>query len=241
MRRTILASVSLLALSVGSQAADLGVPRMPVAVMAQSYNWTGAYAGALAGVGIGFNHWTDVNGWYNTAGQSYNSSPVGIALGLFAGYNWQVSPNFLVGVEADITYNTASGRAFVATEPAYVTARSNFAGSLRARAGVVVDRALFYVTGGLALGNPSQRWVEASGAAWKADGFRAGYVVGVGTEYMVSTQWTVRLEALYYDFGNRTATDVTPAGTTDFGNTTGYVMRARSSQVQIRAGAAYRF
>ncbi|WP_204269524.1 hypothetical protein, partial [Citrobacter freundii] len=83
-RRTILATVSLLALSVASQAADLGVPRMPVAVMAQSYNWTGAYAGALAGVGIGFNRWTDVNAWAFPAGPTFNSSPVGVALGLYA-------------------------------------------------------------------------------------------------------------------------------------------------------------
>lgn len=230
MRAYLLSSVALLALTAGSaQAQSLGAPRSPVAV---GTNWTGAYVGGLLGAGFATNRWTDVGGIYNPPNTSFTMAPVGLALGMFAGYNWQTAPNFVFGLEADITYNTATGRAHVSGGYAFVNSKSQFAGSLRARAGYAIDRALFYVTGGLAFGNPSLTYTDGNVLVAKSDSFRFGYVVGVGTEYMVSNNWTVRLEALYYDFSSNRPLDLTNSG---------YSFASRSSQVQVRAGAAYRF
>ncbi|QCK86676.1 porin family protein [Phreatobacter aquaticus] len=232
-RAKLLSSVALLALTIGSaHGQGLGAPRVPVAMTSGVANWTGAYAGALLGAGIGQNRWTDIGGIYNPPNTSFTSSPVGVALGLFAGYNWQTSANLVFGIEADITYNTASGSAHVSGGYAFVNSKSQFAGSLRGRAGVAVDKALFYVTGGLAFGNPSQSYVDNGFVVARSDSFRLGYVVGLGSEYMVSQNWTVRLEALYYDFGTNRPRDLT---------NNGYSFASRSSQIQVRAGAAYRF
>jgi outer membrane immunogenic protein len=242
-RTAFLSCVSILALSTGAEAQNIGRP-----LAAPTAGWAGAYAGVLAGAGFASNRWTDLGMsgggglWYPPAGPQYNSSPTGAALGLFAGYNWQALPFVVLGIEADITYNTARGTANVDSfGPVYVRSHSNFAGSLRARVGFAVDRALIYVTSGVALGNPSQRWFQPSGAAWKSDGAQVGFVIGAGVEYMVTPQWVIRAEAMHYDFGSRNAPNVTPASSPDFGISSGYFMRARSSQTQARVGAAYRF
>ncbi len=229
LRAQFLSSVCVLAISAGAAQAQ-GLP-------APAGGWAGGYVGGLIGAGFSMNRFTDGvapgPAVVGPAGSVYTSNPVGVALGLYAGYNWQVSPTGVLGIEADLTYNTASGSTVVAWTT--LQAKAQFAGSLRVRAGVAVDRMLLYVTGGLALGNPSVTFRDTPPAAtiWaRSDSLRAGFVVGAGAEYMVSQNWTVRFEALYYDFGSTRATDVTNSG---------YTFPTRSSQVQARVGASYRF
>jgi outer membrane immunogenic protein len=231
VRRALLSSAGLMALSLhGASAQPLPPP---------VFSWTGAYVGVLAGGGFAHTRWTDIGDGIDrwAGGGSRDVNPAGFVFGGFAGYNWQAMPGFVVGVEADLTYNTASGSALF--EPMLgrgFTAHANFAGSLRGRAGIAIDRLLLYVTGGLALGNPTARWFEPPVAShWHYSGLRAGYVIGGGAEFMVSPNWTVRVEALFYDFGSANARLTTP------GLADAYVMRVRSSQTQVRAGAAYRF
>ncbi len=150
-RSKLLSSACLIALSSGAvQAQGLSAPNT---------GWTGGYVGGLIGVGFGSNRMQeDVSGSpgaFSPAGTVYRLSGTGAVFGAYLGYNWQVSPSGLVGIEADLTYNTASGSAPTFTQDTVVRGKPQFAGSLRARAGLIVDRALFYVTGGLALGNPS--------------------------------------------------------------------------------------
>jgi outer membrane immunogenic protein len=234
VRKALLSSAGLVALSLqGASAQPLQAP---------VFSWTGAYVGVLAGAGVLSTRWTDVGfpGSTDTwaGGGSRTVSPTGFVFGGFAGFNWQAMPGFVIGVEADFTYNSGSGSAVFVDfgVPRGFTAHANFAGSLRGRAGIAVDRVLFYVTGGLALGNPFARWFDSDpGADWRVSGFRTGYVFGGGAEVMVTANWTVRVEALYFDFGTIAPTQATgqfPAG---------YVMRTRSSQTQARVGAAYRF
>ena len=228
-RTKLLSSACLIALSTGAvQAQGLSAPNT---------GWTGAYVGGLIGVGFASNRMQeDISGSpgaFSPAGTVYRLSGTGAVFGAYLGYNWQVSPTGVVGVEADLTYNTASGSASTFTQDIFATGKAQFAGSLRARAGLVVDRALFYVTGGLALGNPSIS-VDRPGIPTFArqSSLRAGFVVGLGTEYMVSQAWTIRFEGLYYDFGSSRAADLT---------NNGYVFPTRASQFQARVGASYRF
>lgn len=222
LRTNLLSSACVLAISAGAAHAQ--------SLPAPAGGWAGGYVGGLVGAGFSMNRFSDVGGAIGPAGTTYNINPVGVALGLYAGYNWQVSPTGVVGVEADLTYNTASG-----STPGIwggsVSAKAQFAGSLRLRGGVAIDRALLYVTAGLALGNPSQYavWGAPQG---QINSLRVGLAFGAGVEYMVSRNWTVRFETIYYDFGSSRATDLT---------NTGYVFPTRSSQVQARVGASYRF
>jgi outer membrane immunogenic protein len=106
------------------------------------------------------------------------SGPVG---GLEVGYNWQASPNILLGVEADISFaavsGTATGTSNLALAPVIrlqsTTSREDteWYGTLRGRLGwLATPNLLVFGTGGLAYGRTS---VSAT------DAFN-GFVLGVG-------------------------------------------------------------
>lgn len=237
-RQSFLSGFVASLLTVGqASAADVG------AAPAGAIDWTGFYAGGLLGAGFTRHQWTDVGnqaGGFVFDGTSRSFGSTGFVFGGFAGYNWQLSPSLLVGLESDLTYNTA--RSFKAWQPGFNYGIQSNGGLLwtgRARAGVTVDRLLLFVTGGLAVGNTDTRtnnsaFVVPPFADFNAT--RVGFVVGAGVEYMVQRNWTLRAEALYTDFGSRSML-AAPIN----GLSAGKVLRVRSSQTQIRLGAAYRF
>src|ERR1700747_3357289 len=87
-------------------AADMAVKAPPPAP-APVYNWTGWYAGVNAGASFG-NAKTDFNvlsvltsGIVPGFSQSDTTYPSGFMGGGQIGYNWQLSPIWVVGLEAD--------------------------------------------------------------------------------------------------------------------------------------------
>src|SRR5579872_3129300 len=97
----------LLALAAGNaaSAADLPIKAPP----SQSQDlWTGAYVGAHVGYALGNSDWT--------AFDTGSGAPVASGLldfyrkfgglfgGLQLGYNYQISPHWVAGMEADITF-----------------------------------------------------------------------------------------------------------------------------------------
>src|SRR5215213_3448971 len=104
--RSLLVGVSLLAISgIAATAADLRRP-LPYAAPAAPYmpyfTWTGFYIGANGGYGWGESRWNFPGG---TTGD-FNVS--GGAIGVTAGYNYQIGPTVL-GVEADIDWTNIRG------------------------------------------------------------------------------------------------------------------------------------
>jgi len=72
-----------------------------------------------------------------------------------------------------------------------------------------VDRALFYVTGGLAVTNVKftdsfGSFGNTSVAAISSNTTRVGWTVGGGIEYAFTNNWSAKAEYLYADFGNFT-------------------------------------
>jgi len=165
-------------------AADMAVKAPPPAP-APVYNWTGWYAGVNLGASFGHVKTTSapvtvVRGVgpapFTTPGVSDISSPSGFIGGGQIGYNWQFSPVWVAGLEADfqgaleresntVTGNfsgTASGGAVPppgfnaagSTVMAYQT-KIEWFGTVRGRIGYVWGNngdVLTYVTGGLAYG-----------------------------------------------------------------------------------------
>jgi outer membrane immunogenic protein len=95
-------------------AADMPVKAPPAPPPAPVYNWNGFYAGVNVGASFGRAK-TDFNGapvtvfdhgtaFANTPGfsDSQITAPSGIIGGAQIGYNWQFSPIWVVGLEADI-------------------------------------------------------------------------------------------------------------------------------------------
>ncbi len=210
MKKFLLAGTAAIALASGAQAADLGVPRGAVAgvVVAPAFSWTGFYLGGQIG-GV----WARQGG-SNTTLAGTNPVPLafgnGFVGGLHVGFNYQIN-QIVVGAEADIEASTVSGARRGVAGAAVpgllfdMTMRQSFMGSLRARAGVAMDRTLFYVTGGVAFTSARNTMANAGAAPFHTfTTTRAGWTVGAGVEHAFAPNWTARLEYRYANFGSFT-------------------------------------
>lgn len=140
-------------------------------------DWRGLYGGLHVGGGVG-----DAN--------SANTS--GVLAGAQAGYNFQVD-QIVFGGEADITASSVDHKSFLTKY------RQKWTASLRGRAGVAVDRVLFYGTLGVGFsGN------EYKDAVAKSDSTQAGLVVGAGAEVKMTQNVSLRGEYLHYNFSSAT-------------------------------------
>jgi outer membrane immunogenic protein len=196
MKKLLLGTVAALAVVTSAEAADLGAARVPVAaaVMAPAFNWTGFYLGVHAG--YGFGHADTVN----IIAQSFPSSPVGPLIGGQIGFNYQIN-SIVLGAEADLAFAAVSGRHQVVAFPGIsIYHRTTALGSLRARGGYAVDRALFYVTGGLGFQRVTFGQADPGGGVEERYS-RTGWTLGAGVEYAITPNVTAKLEYAYYNFG----------------------------------------
>lgn len=202
--RGSIAALSLLAFTGGAQAADLAdVP---------SY-WNGFYIGAQAG-------YYDTDLYFEGVGGPGDFSfgfKDGATIGGYAGFNWQLDNNFVIGLEGD--YNAALGSSVFSGKKAGTADMDSF-GSIRARIGYAIDSTLIYATGGLALAHID------FGPGDGLDDLSAGYVVGGGVEHFVTNNVSLKGEFLYMDYP-----DLFTGGGTSVG-IDGYT---------VRVGAAWHF
>jgi outer membrane immunogenic protein len=221
-----------LALAQGASAADMPV-KAPAAIVAQ--NWTGLYVGGNIGYGWGQSSstelFTDSNTPTNlgdccTAGFSRGTigslNPSGGFIGAQIGYNRQVAPNWVLGVEADIHYSAIKGSTAgrftnpLGTFPTDGTAEQKLQwfGTVRGRAGFVTAPGfLLYVTGGLAFGQIKYSMLASEVppgdlyiSNMNADTTRAGFTVGGGVERMINNRLSWKAEYQYIDLGSVDAT-----------------------------------
>jgi outer membrane immunogenic protein len=234
---------------------------------AQGVEWRGAYIGGFVGAAwmdrafeTGLSgEWSNplnplnqvdrdallplLNGGKNTAGA------IG---GAAAGYNWQLD-SLLLGVEAD--YSALDGKnsttsTITAISPYRVETSTNidWVATVRGRLGVALDRSLFYVTGGLALGEPTftQSIVQLNFPYVQTDASnstKAGWVLGAGLEHALDDEWSFRLQYLHVDFGSQSGGS---AGVCPPPNVTVCVVYTGSHTVDFAldsasAGIIYRF
>jgi outer membrane immunogenic protein len=233
---------AVLAVSAAS-AADLAVKAPITPVATSAYSWAGFYIGGNVGYSWGraaSNLNADpvtvnLNGFtpFNTPGfvGSDALTPKGAIGGGQIGYNWQTSPNWIFGVEADVQ---ASGEkasrsfsnAFSFTAPPPnppfpvsgiatmdYAANINWFGTVRGRVGYAWDRILFYATGGLAYGGVKIAGTNTVSGTVAGLPFlsvigighsqvNAGWTVGAGLEGALGDRWTWKAEYLYLDLGS---------------------------------------
>ena len=123
--------------------------------------------------------------------------------GAQAGYNWQPSPNWLIGIEGDIGLSRTK-RSFIDFNDSNIQfgTRSGLFGTLRGRLGYVTGPALLYVTAGPALLHVSHQFDDSDslgGAAVTKSRTAAGSTVGGGIEAVLTHNWTAKAEYLYVD------------------------------------------
>jgi len=233
--RSLLASTLLaLACSASAQAADLGVPRSPVAaaVMAPSFSWTGFYVGIDAGFWHGRNGYRFTNVAPTTFGNDSEAK-----IGGHVGYRHQFANNFVIGAEADLSWLMGRRRDYPgAGAPFFLSSRFRYDSSVRAIGGYAFDRALAYVTAGVTFANYSGCGsVVAGGACFPNTaygGTRTGLTVGAGLAYAVTPNISVRTEYLYGAYGVRVQPAIGFAGTD---------IRHRLDTHTVRLGVSYTF
>jgi len=224
MKKLLLATTALVAFAgIGSaSAADLPVKAPPMApVAAPVFSWTGFYIGGH--LGYGWQHWeTDT---FNSAGVLLDSTS-GQRQGVFGGgqigVNYMVAPQFLIGLEADISASDIKGSfsACTATGCATSDTKVDDFGTIRGRVGYALDRVLFYGTGGWAWshsqtdrridcvvagggicpGGPSPS--PLTGMVASASGSQNGWTAGAGIEWAFAQNWTFKVEYLHLQFDN---------------------------------------
>ena len=181
MRKLLLSSVAIVAMSASAMAADL--PRRETAVapiyVAPIFTWSGFYVGLNAGATFNDNdHRYRADGAFRNANNPYagavviydneyngfrNDDDATFTGGAQMGFNWQFGA-WVAGVEADINYRgngDNNGFNILGTGNNYNNYglyhsgadRGNWFGTLRARLGFALDRTLIYATGGLAVGD----------------------------------------------------------------------------------------
>jgi outer membrane immunogenic protein len=202
-----LAIAALLLTSTTAFAADLAPqPAEPEAPVYVPYNWTGFYAGIHLGV-VGTGDAKATNLVTGASAKFNNTDFIG---GAHAGYNYEFPQGFVIGLEGDIDYVNLSktGNFSGATFTESDKFKTDWQGSIRARAGYAFDRILPYVTGGVAFGDEK---LTVSGVDTVTGAFggsksttRTGWTVGGGVEYAMTDNILLRAEVRYSDFGKKT-------------------------------------
>ena len=110
MKKILYVSISVVALLRAMTANAADFPRsMPVSeVIPASFSWNGFYFGTHTGVAVGKTTTSNVapfGGFDSGVPLSYELNPVSVFGGGQFGYNWQVSPSWVFGLETDINYN----------------------------------------------------------------------------------------------------------------------------------------
>jgi hypothetical protein len=105
------------ALMPGTLAAAADLPPLP------AWTWSGFYVGGQIGAFGGTSTFSDPDG-PSVFGDKVNTS--GFLAGLQLGYNWQVSPRWVAGVLADLSYLDSNG-SFTCLQASPIIVGSNIA------------------------------------------------------------------------------------------------------------------
>jgi outer membrane immunogenic protein len=222
-----LAAAAVSGFAQATQAADLPVkapPPPPAAVAALS--WTGFYVGGHAGYGWGEDGGMSFTDFFPGAfatsfglGQTprfVGVDPQGAIGGGKIGYNLQVTPQWVLGLQADLsassikgsgTYNFAGIPGGVpAPATTHVAQSLDWLSTIRGRVGYAFDRLLVFGTGGLAFGAVKSDFEINYGAglatvANSVSSTRSGWSAGAGAEYKLDARWSASVEWLHYDLG----------------------------------------
>ena len=193
-----------LSLSAPAGAADL---RRPPPAYLPPPIWTGFHVGAH--VGGAFSGEDASSGFFGTP-VTFSTNPSGVIGGLEFGYDYQFSPNWLVGAELELSWSSASGNFnFITTTPGGAVASGifnsnhNWYDTFTGRVGYVISDWVLYAKGGAAWINADYSLaVSGPFGGGSVNDTRGGFTVGVGAEWMFAPGWSTKLEYDYLGFGS---------------------------------------
>jgi outer membrane immunogenic protein len=214
MKQIGLAITALVAVSGVAVAADMPVRvASPARIACAAQWWQGGYVGLNGGAVYHSAYRQDQGATVvpGGAGQGNILNTFGGAVGAQAGYNW-TSCNTFWGVEVD--YDWTSNSHFRNTSPVAgalstggIKAELHGVATARTRAGVILDKLMMYVTGGVAALDTKTAYSQTFAGippfigpgttAATVDGWRFGWVAGVGAEWAWTDRISFKSEVLY--------------------------------------------
>jgi outer membrane immunogenic protein len=205
------ALLSTTALFVGlaqsASAADMRVPYRPPAPPPPVYfSWTSCYIGGHLGGGWGEK---TVSVPTLAPGVSVTGDTSGFLGGGQVGCNLQFGSNWVIGIEGDGSGSDIRGdiTQTVLGITGTAHAQTDWIASATGRLGWAWDRWLLYAKGGAAwAGDKYSAFIPVFNEQLEASETRTGWTVGGGIEWAFWSNWSVKAEYDYYDFGTRTIT-----------------------------------
>ena len=236
MRKFALAVAALAIGTVTASAADMAArPYVKApAPIAAVYNWTGFYVGGHVGWGEAKQDWFLIQ---NAVGFGFSKD--GVIAGGYAGYNWQLGSNFVLGAEFEGSWSDLQQGNVPCTIGQAAICRNdvNWLGSVRGRAGVAFNQVLFYAAGGWAFADAThdRQFLPLGGGPFTSgvSDTRDGWVAAVGVEWAFAGNWIGRVQYDHYDFGTKTY--LIPA-LSNFSDT-----RVSLTVDTVRVGIGYKF
>jgi outer membrane immunogenic protein len=258
MKRLLLSGAAAVMLLAGpAMGADMPM-KVPVMISAPAVSsWNGYYIGANVGGSIGRSPTTDGLTFFSPGtgnvrvfNESFNHAPAGWVAGGQIGANWQISPSWVLGIEADWQGTGQKDTAGVfgcgAQTAAFFGAgglgsnvclndeqKLPWFGTVRGRLGYATSALLWYATGGFAHGRVQENLNQGLTAALPGapplgvsttlasfSQNKGGWTIGGGVEAKLWGAWSAKLEYLYVDLGSTTNTFVIPAAAAGNTNTT---------------------
>ena len=207
---------AVLGLAGAGQAADMPVKAPPPPVVVP-FSWTGFYVGGNIGAARAKRDWADV-----TRGLAFSqSSDARFIGGGQAGFNYQFN-NFVIGVEGDIDWIARNQNSPSIVVPAVgtiaVTSTIPWIATAAARFGIAVDHWLIYgKAGGGWIGNNNfivSNLTTGTSIIGANNREASGFLGGVGIEYAITNNWTVKAEYDYLSLSRRAF--IVPAGSPFF-------------------------
>jgi outer membrane immunogenic protein len=227
MRKSLILAAAFAATTGAALAADLpSTKEAPTLAPAPAFSWTGFYAGATIGYGwqndlhsVGPSNLYSTDWAYPGEINSPSVNSDGVIGGLEFGYNYQLSPALVAGLEGDVSWAGVTGSDSVGGTTDYSRVmtgsdRTDFLSTVRLRLGLTpFDRVLVFATGGLALANVDLHtalsrpgwgpFMGCAGAnncqAGSSNGMEVGWTVGGGVEWAFAGAWSAKIEYLYYN------------------------------------------
>ena len=200
MRRLASSSVGVFVVSVAlmSAASAADFPRkapLYVPAAAPVFTWTGFYIGVHGGGG--WSHW-DAGPGAITGGTADGD---GWLLGVQAGYNYQMG-NIVLGIEGELSFADVK-----ITQPLFagsITLKNDFYGLVTGRLGYAFDRFLVFGKGGVAFTRDKWDGNDGIGGTVTGEFSRVGWTIGVGGEYALWDNISLKAEYNFLSFGERT-------------------------------------
>lgn len=211
-----LGTTAIIAAPAITLAADLPPPPPPPPMRAATFDWSGAYIGALVGVGSIDNKYVPIGG------PDPELSGSGLIAGGMIGYNYQMG-NYVLGVEGDGMFTNIKPRNTLDG----VDQKIGSLYTLRTRFGYAQDNTLLYVTGGIGFLRSKLHILPADETLTKT---HIGVVAGGGIEHGFSPNLIARAEYLYGTFQKKY-----------YRYTPGTVYMGIDDLHMFRAGLAYKF